>query len=116
MCRAIDAYGRRHAMAGIFDTVALLTRERQGLSYVEAAGTGENFLLRGRPVRAHEFHYSRLDPVPVSPYGYIVHRGTGLGQGSDGVMVRRSMGTWMHQHALASPAWAPAMVSAAEER
>jgi cobyrinic acid a,c-diamide synthase len=59
---------------------------------------------------------SRLEPVPPSPHGFIVTRGTGLGGGTDGVMRGRSMGTWMHQHALASPWWAPALVTAAEGR
>ncbi len=99
----------------IFDADATLTRDRQGLAYVMAEGTMDNFLQGGREVRGHEFHYSRLEPLPPGPFGYVVHRGTGIGHGVDGVMVRRSIGTYFHQHALADARWGEAMVRAAKE-
>jgi cobyrinic acid a,c-diamide synthase len=113
MCNSICASGHEHKMAGIFDTRATLTDDRQGLAYVRARGTNDNFLFPGMEIRAHEFHYSRLDPVPPGPYGFQVHRGTGIGGSMDGIIVRRSMGTYMHQHALANPSWGISMVRAA---
>jgi len=113
MCRSINAFGEVHRMAGVFDAQATLTEDRQGLAYVKARGTSENFLFPGAEIRAHEFHYSRLEPLPDGPYGYAVLRGTGIGKAMDGIMVRRSMGTYMHQHALANPLWGPSMVDAA---
>ncbi len=114
MCRSIRAYGAEHRMAGIFSSDAVLTPDRQGLAYVQARATAENFLFPGRTIRAHEFHYSRLEPIPLGPFGYSVLRGTGIGDGSDGVMVRRSMGTYMHQHALSHGEWGSSLVRAAE--
>jgi cobyrinic acid a,c-diamide synthase len=113
MCQSINAFGQVHRMAGIFDVQATLTQDRQGLAYVRAKGTAENFLFPGAEIRAHEFHYSRLEPLPSGPYGFSVLRGTGIGGAMDGIMVRRSMGTYMHQHALANPSWGRAMVQAA---
>lgn len=113
MCRSIRAYGAEHRLIGIFDSDAVLTPDRQGLAYVQAQGTAENFLCPGRTIRAHEFHYSRLEPLPLGPYGFSVLRGTGIGDGADGVMVRRSLGTYMHQHALSNGAWGPSLVKAA---
>jgi cobyrinic acid a,c-diamide synthase len=113
MCRSINAFGRVHRMAGIFDAQATLTHDRQGLAYVKARGTDDNFLFPGREIRAHEFHYSRLEPPPPGPYGFSVLRGTGIDGSMDGIMARRSMGTYMHQHALANKTWGPAMVRAA---
>ncbi|MBI0584292.1 MAG: hydrogenobyrinic acid a,c-diamide synthase (glutamine-hydrolyzing) [Methanomassiliicoccus sp.] len=115
MCRSISAFGREHRMAGIFDARATLTPDRQGLAYVEAKGTGDNFLFPGTDIRAHEFHYSKLEPLPPGPYGFSVLRGTGIGASMDGIMVRRSMGTYMHQHALANRAWGTSMVRVAAE-
>jgi cobyrinic acid a,c-diamide synthase len=115
MCRSIRAYGSEHRMIGIFGSDATLTPDRQGLAYVQARGTAENFLFPGINIRAHEFHYSRLEPIPAGPYGYSVLRGTGIGDGSDGVMIRRSMGTYMHQHALSDGSWGAALVRAAED-
>jgi cobyrinic acid a,c-diamide synthase len=102
-------------MAGVFDAQATLTQDRQGLAYVKARGTAENFLFPGVEIRAHEFHYSRLEPLPDGPYGFSVLRGTGIGRAMDGIMVRRSMGTYMHQHALANPLWGPSLVDAASD-
>jgi cobyrinic acid a,c-diamide synthase len=113
MCQSINAFGEVHRMAGIFDVQATLTQDRQGLAYVVARGTMDNFLFPGIEIRAHEFHYSRLEPQPTGPYGFKVLRGTGIGGSMDGVMVRRSMGTYMHQHALACPSWGRAMIRAA---
>lgn len=113
MCRSIDAFGRLNRMAGIFDARAVLTRDRQGLAYVRARGTADNFIFPGLDLRAHEFHYSRLEPIPSGPYGFSIQRGTGIGHSMDGIMVRRSMGTYMHQHALANPSWGRALVRSA---
>jgi len=113
MCRSIDAFGRLNRMAGIFDARAVLTRDRQGLAYVRARGTADNFIFPGLDLRAHEFHYSRLEPIPSGPYGFSIQRGTGIGHSMDGIMVRRSMGTYMHQHALANPSWGRALVKSA---
>jgi cobyrinic acid a,c-diamide synthase len=113
MCRSIDAFGKLRCMAGIFDARAVLTADRQGLAYVRARGTADNFLFPGLDLRAHEFHYSRLEPIPSGPYGFSIQRGTGIGHSMDGIMVRRSMGTYMHQHALANPSWGRAVVRSA---
>jgi len=113
MCRSIDAFGKLRRMAGIFDARAVLTADRQGLAYVRARGTADNFLFPGLDLRAHEFHYSRLEPIPSGPYGFSIQRGTGIGHSMDGIMLRRSMGTYMHQHALANPSWGRAMVRSA---
>jgi cobyrinic acid a,c-diamide synthase len=113
MCASIRAYGDEHRMAGIFSTAAELTAQRQGLSYVRATATADNFLFPGQAVRGHEFHYSRLTPTPAGRYGFRVERGNGIGEGRDGLTVRRSMGTYLHLHALSCPGWAPALVTAA---
>jgi len=115
MCASIRAYGSEHRMAGIFPAAAELTAERQGLSYVRAVATADNFLIPGQAVRGHEFHYSRLTPPPPGKYGFRVERGTGIGGGADGLVVRRAMGTYMHLHALSCPGWAPSLVTAAGE-
>ncbi len=113
MCSSVRAYGEEHSMSGIFPSTAVLTDERHGPSYVRATGTADNFLLPGQAVRGHEFHYSHLEPMPDGRFGFAVERGAGIGRGFDGITIRRTMGTYMHLHALSCPGWAPALVSAA---
>lgn len=63
-------------------------------------------------VRGHEFHYSEVRPTAGS-YGFRVERGVGIVASMDGLMLRRSMGTYMHLHALSCKRWASALVAAA---
>jgi len=109
LCRSIRNGERERRMSGIVPSDAELTSDRQGLAYVEAECTPSNFLFKGR-IRAHEFHYSRLRPLPPGPYAYKVLRGTGIDGFSDGVVVNRTVGTYMHQHALANKNWGASMV------
>lgn len=105
LCRSIlDREGEEN-MANIFPYRAELTQHRQGLSYVKARGTRANPLFPGAEIVAHEFHYSRLVPTPSGPYAYDVLRGTGIDGSHDGLIVRNTIGTYMHQHALATKNW-----------
>jgi cobyrinic acid a,c-diamide synthase len=45
LCRSIRAFGAEHRMAGLFPSDAVLTPDRQGLAYVQATATGDNFLF-----------------------------------------------------------------------
>ena len=110
LCRSIHDGMGEHPMAGVFDHRAELTRERQGLSYVLARGSESNFLFPGAEIRGHEFHYTRLHPLSGAHYAYRVMRGSGIDGSSDGLMIRRTIGTYMHQHALSNQEWGRAWV------
>jgi cobyrinic acid a,c-diamide synthase len=110
MCRSISNNGQKGIMADIFDNDVVLTDRRQGLSYVISKGTKDNIIFPGRAVKGHEFHYSRLEPIPSGPFAYDVQRGTGIDGAHDGLMTRRTIGTYMHQHALANKQWGLSMV------
>jgi len=110
LCREIDDGETGHPMVGIFDQTAELTRERQGLAYVQARTTKDNFLFRDINIIGHEFHYSRLTPTPQGPFAYEISRGTGIDQRHDGLVKGRTIGTYMHQHALATTEWGISMV------
>jgi len=115
LCNAISDGEERYDMAGVFPHLAELTRERQGLAYVNALGTKENFLFPDKEIRGHEFHYSRLVPVPSGPFAYRVKRGTGIDGKNDGLVKGRTIGAYMHQHALANKDWGIALVDAASQ-
>jgi len=113
LCSSIDA-GKRISMAGVFPCSAVLTIGRQGLSYVRAVGTAVNPFFPGCQVRGHEFHYSHLAPLPQGPFGYALERGTGIDGSHDGLMFRRTLGSYMHQHALSRLDWGKRLLAAAE--
>ncbi|MFA5313075.1 MAG: cobyrinate a,c-diamide synthase [Methanomassiliicoccales archaeon] len=115
LCHSIVDGESEYPMAGIFDQRAELTIDRQGLAYVKARTTKENFLFPDIDIVGHEFHYSRLVPTPLGPFAYDVLRGTGIDGGHDGLVRSRTIGTYMHQHALATLDWGTAFVREASE-
>jgi cobyrinic acid a,c-diamide synthase len=116
LCRSISNGANNGKMAGVFDHEATLTEHRQGLSYVISNGTKDNFLFEGQTVRGHEFHYSKLIPPPAGPFAFDVVRGTGIDGKHDGLVIRRTMATYMHQHALANKQWGTRIVESCSSR
>jgi len=106
MCsRMVDKEGKAHEMIGIFGCDSVFVNKRHGPTYVMADPTPDNPLFHGS-VRAHEYHYSEVIPGDGAVFGFDVRRGAGIDGRRDGLTVRNSLGTYMHQHALSSDDWA----------
>ncbi|HTY46659.1 MAG TPA: cobyrinate a,c-diamide synthase [Methanomassiliicoccales archaeon] len=112
LCTSILDGRSEHPMAGVFESKAELTLHRQGLAYVMARATADNFVFQGAEIRGHEFHYSKLVPLPRGPYAYDVKRGTGIDGNHDGILKNHTVGTYMHQHALANKEWGRGFIRA----
>ncbi len=113
MCSELrDKNGRIHPMSGVFDAMADFVDRRHGPTYVIEEASASNPLFEGT-VRGHEYHYSEVVPR-TGRYCFSMKRGTGIADGMDGLMDRRSVGTYMHQHALSMDDWAAGLVRAAE--
>jgi cobyrinic acid a,c-diamide synthase len=106
LCNGITVSGKRYKMAGIFDAEADISGRRHGPSYVIAHGSAENPFFSGITARAHEFHHSDIIINREYKTGYDLSRGDGIGNGKDGLIVNRTLGTFMHQHALSADDWA----------
>jgi cobyrinic acid a,c-diamide synthase len=104
MCRSIDDGRDVFPMTGIFPHDVQLTDRREALSYVMAESTGDNFLFNGG-IRGHEFHYTRLLPTSAGRFAYRILRGKGIDGEHDGLVSRRTIGSYMHQHALGNKSW-----------
>ncbi len=103
-----------YPMAGALPfSVEVFTRP-QGHGYVSAQIDRANpFLDIGTTLRGHEFHYSRLVGPSALETVMTLGRGTGLGDGRDGMRVGNVVATYTHLHALGVPEWAPGLVRAA---
>ncbi len=101
----VDPQGKRHEMIGVFDCDSVFVNKRHGPTYVMADATPDNPLFEGY-VRAHEYHYSEVTASEDSRFGFDVKRGTGIVDRKDGLVFKKSLGTYMHQHALSSKDWA----------
>jgi cobyrinic acid a,c-diamide synthase len=106
LCDSITISGQRYKMSGVLNAEAEITGERHGPSYVIAHGSADNPFFSGITSRAHEFHHSELTVKCGHRTGYDLSRGTGIGDGKDGLVVKRTLGTFMHQHALSVDDWA----------
>jgi cobyrinic acid a,c-diamide synthase len=113
MCsNIVDADGIRHPMAGIFDNDSVFVGKRHGPTYVIAEATRGNPLFSGK-VLAHEYHYSEVVPNSAR-YCFSLRRGQGIADKKDGLLVNRTVGTYMHQHALSSEDWAKGFVESCD--
>ncbi len=115
LARKLHVGGAVHAMAGVLDLVVEQTDRPQGHGYEVITVDCDNpFHEPGTEIAGHEFHYSRI--VGGSDRAATVARvtrGTGIGDGRDGVVVGRVWASYLHIHASATPGWAAGFLAAA---
>jgi cobyrinic acid a,c-diamide synthase len=97
-----------YPMAGVLDLVVEQTSRPQGHGYEVASADVDNpFVEPGTMLTGHEFHYSRVVAGSDARSTVLkVNRGTGMGDGRDGIVKGRVWGSYLHLHALATPRWA----------
>lgn len=103
----------KHPMSRVFDGDAVMSG-RHGPSYVIADTTPDNPLFRDKRLRGHEFHYSEIITNGNPVFGFDVVRGTGISGKKDGLTVRNTLGSYMHQHALSTQDWLSGVIDRAE--
>ncbi len=115
LSRALIKDGVAHEMVGALPVRVEQTARPQGHGYVQAMSDRANPVLpEGTELYGHEFHYSRLlDNGTKVPTVLKLTRGVGVGGGRDGLQVGRTIATYTHLHALATPTWASGLVEAA---
>jgi len=109
LCRAIRWQGRRYEMVGVIPAEAELSTRPAGHGYVELAVTAENcWFRRGRVLRGHEFHHSRIVPAEPIATACEVKRGYAIDGRVDGIVYKNLFAAYTHLHALGTPDWARA--------
>ena len=104
LCASIEDKSGKYRMSGVFDAESRMSG-RHGPTYVIADTTEHNPLFPRMTVRGHEFHYSEVLPKTDYHYGYSMNRGIGIDNKHDGLVFRRSLGSYVHQHALSVKDW-----------
>jgi len=118
LARELIVDGETHVMAGLLDIAVEHTSRPQGHGYVEAEiDRGNPFYDGGARLRGHEFHYSKLVKGALPHQTVLMlQRGHGLGEKRDGIVAGRIWASYMHIHALGTPAWAERFSALARER
>jgi len=117
LSRAIRWNAERYPMAGVFAVDVEVFPTPQGHGYVELLVDQPNpFFPHGTTIRGHEFHYSRIvtESSPIST-ACAVRRGTGCGQGRDGLVEFNVWASYTHLHALGTREWARGLLMAARQ-
>ncbi len=104
LCASIEDKSGKYRMSGVFDAESKMSG-RHGPTYVIADTTDHNPLFPKMTVRGHEFHYSEVLPKTNYHYGYSMNHGIGIDNKHDGLVFRRSLGSYVHQHALSVKDW-----------
>lgn len=116
LCEFLATRDGTYPMAGVFPATTRLRPRPQGLGYTEAVAELDSvFYKSGESVLGHEFHYSVCvanEGVGL-PFSMRLLRGSGIGEGADGLLYENTFAGYNHTHALAFPAWAPRFVEAA---
>lgn len=82
LTNALRRGDERFPTAGLIEADAVMTGRLQRFGYVKATSLCDNLLFReGEELRAHEFHYSKLEPAQTErPNAFSVKRASGAGE------------------------------------
>ena len=100
-----DESGRLHPMVGLLPTIGRMVPKRLTLGYAEVEVTRETPLgPAGTTARGHEFHASRIDPVPEwVPRAYTVQMCRGGTPRAEGYLIGEALMSYVHLHFGSNP-------------
>lgn len=111
-------WGEKSAeMVGALPCEIEMTDKPQGHGYVIAEVDEENpFFVKGTVLRGHEFHNSRLAVLEGTQLTTAckLSRGSGLGNGRDGIVMHNIFASYTHLHVGAAKEWAENLVRRAQ--
>jgi cobyrinic acid a,c-diamide synthase len=101
--------GDEYEMAGFLPIKTQMFKKFQSLGYVRNEVIRDNPLSRkGATIKGHEFHYSKAKLLKRNlknmEYIYKVKRGMGIDGEHDGLLVKKTIASYMHMHVLSYPA------------
>lgn len=112
-----DLDGVTHTMVGLLPTTVRMRPRRLSLAYVGVTLTGATPLGDvGTTARGHEFHYSRIDPVPDTIQRAYRLRPRQAEERAEGYVVERALLSYVHLHFASNPGLADRFVSACAAR
>jgi cobyrinic acid a,c-diamide synthase len=100
-----DERGVLQPMVGVLPTVGRLGAKRLTLGYAEVELTASTLLgPAGTVARGHEFHASRIDPVPERvPRAYTVRMSRGGPPRAEGYLLGETLMSYVHLHFGSNP-------------
>jgi cobyrinic acid a,c-diamide synthase len=112
-----DMDGAVHEMVGVLPATVRMRPRRLSLGYTNVTTSATTLLGPvGATARGHEFHYSTLEPVPLSiPRAYRLTDTRG-GERMEGYQIGGALLSYVHLHFASNPAIPAAVVDACARR
>ncbi len=110
LSRSLTWHGERHEMVGLLPCAVEMTERPQAGGYCRLTPTTHHPWGGGVEIRAHEFHHSRVVGLGEVELAFRMERGHGIDGRGDGIVVARTLATYAHLHAGATPDWAERFV------
>jgi len=112
LTRSISRAGVTCDMVGAIPADVEFQEKPVGKGYVELRTVpGKGWFQTSRPIKGHEFHYSRLVNLGSDiEYLYRMERGVGVDRINDGIIHRNVIAAYSHIHAGVVPEWAEQFV------
>ncbi len=117
LCKSIRWEDRRSPMCGVFGANISMCKKPQGRGYIEFTSTRHHPWPPSRTsVKAHEFHYAKLDQIPENAcFAQNLSRGSGINGNSDGLVKINTLATFSHQRNTQSNPWIEDFLRFAQE-
>ncbi len=118
LARGIEWNGRRAEMVGAVPADIVMHARPVGRGYVHLRETGRGpwpplqpSAQDAPPIRAHEFHYSSVENLPLGvEFAYDVERGHGIDGRHDGIVHKNLLASYAHLRDVAGNHWAQRFV------
>jgi cobyrinic acid a,c-diamide synthase len=112
-----DMDGAVHEMVGVLPATVRMRPRRLSIGYTNVTTSATTLLgPAGATARGHEFHYSTLEPVPLSiPRAYRLTDTRG-GERMEGYQIGGALLSYVHLHFASNPAIPAALVDACARR
>ncbi|NVM05009.1 MAG: Ni-sirohydrochlorin a,c-diamide synthase [Candidatus Helarchaeota archaeon] len=105
--KLVTTTGDKYQFANIIPSNIIMMTQRQGLSYVEGITTKNHpFLPPNSLIKGHEFHYSKLNEISNTIFGYKIRRGKGIDGSNDGICINNTLASFLHIHIASNPNFA----------
>ncbi len=117
LARRLSWHGRQYEMVGALPLDVAMQSRPVGRGYVSLTETGRSpwgsVLADGADViRAHEFHYSRIENFDApAVFAYRVQRGVGIDGEFDGLIHRNVVASYAHLRSVHPVCWAQRFVA-----
>jgi cobyrinic acid a,c-diamide synthase len=121
LSRSINYEGRTFEMVGAIPGDVTMHAKPIGRGYVhlkeDEAHPWPRPDVPAKQIRAHEFHYSKLENLPLdSRFAYHVERGYGIDGERDGLIVHNLLASYTHLRTIGSCYWATRFVAFVRRR